>query len=71
MGWDNRTFVVVTPKLLLAASQDPRDLGDAGEDHFVDRDAYLRAYNLDTGKLVGQVGLPAPVLSNGDGKTSL
>jgi len=59
MGWDNRTFVVATPKLLLAASQDPRDLGEAGGDHFVDRDAYLRAYDLNTGKFVGRVELPS------------
>ena len=59
MGWDNRTFVLATPNLLLATSQDPHGLADAGEDYFVDRDAYLRAYELASGEEIGRVELPS------------
>ena len=59
MGWDNRTFVLATPNLLLATSQDPHDLADAGRDYFVDRDAYLRAYELASGEEIGRVELPS------------
>ena len=59
MGWDNRTFVLATPNLLLATSQDPHGLADAGEDYFVDRDAYLRAYDLASGAEIGRVELPS------------
>ena len=59
MGWDNRTFVLATPNLLLATSQDPHDLADAGRDYFVDRDAYLRAYDLASGAGIGRVELPS------------
>ena len=59
MGWDNRTFVLTTPRLLIATSQDPRGLADAGEDYFVDRDAYLRAYELASGEEIGRVELPS------------
>lgn len=58
LGWDNRTFALATSTLLLTASQDPRDLGNAGEGYFVDREAYLQALDLDTGEPVGQVELP-------------
>ena len=59
MGWDNRTFVLATPNLLLATSQDPHGLADAGKDYFVDRDAYLRAYDLASGAEIGRVELPS------------
>ena len=73
MGWDNRTFVLATPNLLLATSQDPHGLADAGEDHFVDRDAYLRAYELSSGREIGRVELPsnaygAPMSYMADGR---
>ena len=73
MGWDNRTFVLATPNLLLATSQDPHGLADAGEDYFVDRDAYLRAYELSSGREIGRVGLPsnaygAPMSYMADGR---
>ena len=58
MGWSNRTFVLATPNLLLATSEDPHGLADAGEDYFVDRDAYLRAYDLASGEEMGRVELP-------------
>ncbi len=56
MGWDNRTFVLATPNLLLATSQAPRAIG---RDYFVDRDAYLRAYDLASGEEIGRVELPS------------
>ena len=59
MGWDNRTFVLAMPNLLLATSEDPHGLADAGEDYFVDRDAYLRAYDLASGEEIGRVELPS------------
>ena len=59
MGWSNRTFVLATPNLLLATSEDPHGLADAGEDYFVDRDAYLRSYDLATGDEIGRVELPS------------
>ncbi len=59
MGWDNRTFVLATPNLLLATSEDPHGLADAGRDYFVDRDAYLRAYDLASGEEIGRVELPS------------
>ena len=59
MGWDNRTFVISTPELLIATSQDPHALSDAGRDYFVDRDAYLRAYDLASGEALGRVDLPS------------
>ena len=59
MGWDNRTFALTTPNLLLATSQDPHDLADAGMDYFVDRDAYLRANDLATGTELGRHDLPS------------
>ena len=74
MGWDNRTFVLATPNLLLATSQDPHGLADAGEDYFVDRDAYLRAYELSSGREIGRVELPsnaygAPMSYRADGRS--
>ena len=73
MGWDNRTFVLATPNLLLATSQDPHGLADAGEDYFVDRDAYLQAYDLASGEEIGRVELPsnaygAPMSYAADGR---
>ena len=59
MGWDNRTFVLATPNLLLATSQDPHGLADAGEDYFVDREALLRGYDLASGEEIGRVELPS------------
>ena len=59
MGWNNRTFILATPNLLLATSDDPHDLADAGRDYFVDRDAYLRAYELASGAGIGRVELPS------------
>ncbi|MDE2743458.1 MAG: PQQ-binding-like beta-propeller repeat protein [Gemmatimonadota bacterium] len=59
MGWDNRTFVLATPNLLLATSEDPHGLADAGRDYFVDRDACLRAYDLASGEEIGRVELPS------------
>ena len=59
MGWDNRTFVLATPNLLLATSEDPHGLADAGRDYFVDRDANLRAYDLASGEEIGRVELPS------------
>ena len=43
----------------MATSQDPHGLADAGEDYFVDRDAYLRAYDLASGEEIGRVELPS------------
>ena len=40
-------------------SDDPHDLADAGRDYFVDRDAYLRAYELASGAGIGRVELPS------------
>ena len=73
MGWDNRTFVLATPNLLLATSEDPHGLADAGEDYFVDRDAYLRAYELASGEEIGRVELSsnaygAPMSYTADGR---
>ena len=73
MGWDNRTFILATPNLLLATSQDPHGLADVGEDYFVDRDAYLRAYELASGAEIGRVELPsnaygAPMSYTADGR---
>ena len=59
MGWDNRTFVLATPNLLLATSEDPHGLADAGRDYFVDRDACLRAYDLASGEEIGRVEMPS------------
>ena len=59
MGWDNRTFVLATPNLLLATSEDPHGLADAGRDYFVDREACLRAYDLASGEEIGRVELPS------------
>ena len=56
MGWDNRTFVLATPHLLLATSQAPLA---PRRDYFVDRDAYLRAYDLGSGEEIGRVELPS------------
>ena len=58
MGWDNRSFILATPNLLLATSQDSRNLA-GGRNYFVDRDAYLRAYELSSGREIGRVELPS------------
>ena len=58
LGWPNRSFAVATDALLLVGSQDPRDLGVPGGAYAVDPEAYLRAYDLDSGALVGQIDLP-------------
>ena len=61
LGWPARTFPLLTPTLLLTATEDPRDgrFGPAaGQGYFVDREAYLRAFDPATGALVGQVELP-------------
>ena len=58
MGWDNRTFVLATPNLLLATSEVPRATR-RNRDYFVDRDAYLRAYDLASGEEIGRVELPS------------
>ena len=62
LGWGNRSFAVATSSLLLVASQDPRAFA-AGRRRrrgvrTAPTEAYLRAFDLDTGELVGQVGLP-------------
>ena len=59
MGWSSRTFVLATPNLLLATSEDPHRLANAGRDYFVDRDANLRAYDLASGEEIGRVELPS------------
>ena len=73
MGWSNRTFVLATPNLLLATSEDPHRLANAGRDYFVDRDANLRAYDLASGEEIGRIELPsnaygAPMSYMADGR---
>ncbi len=61
LGWPSRTFPLLTATLLLTATEDPRDghFGPAaGRGYFVQREAYLRAFDPMTGELVGQVELP-------------
>lgn len=61
LGWPSRTFPLLTATLLLTATEDPRDghFGPAaGRGYFVQREAYLRAFDPVTGELVGQVELP-------------
>ena len=61
LGWPSRTFPLLTATLLLTVTEDPRDYGfgpAAGQGYFVDREAYLRAFDPATGELVGQVELP-------------
>lgn len=69
LGWGNRAFVVATSTLLLAAFQNPHEDGgrrgwkrrDAG---WIEQEAVLRAYDLDTGNLVGEVELPGNAYGN-------
>ena len=61
LGWANRSFAVATSTLLLVASQDPQSLSNqrrGSRSAVGSQPAYLRAYDLDTGALIGQVALP-------------
>ena len=63
LGWGVRSFVLATPTLLLAASQDPReDGGRYGRKRrdraWIEAEPLLRAFSPHTGKPVGQVLLP-------------
>jgi quinoprotein glucose dehydrogenase len=69
LGWGNRAFVVTTSTLLLAAFQNPHEDGGrygrerrAGD--WIDREALLRAYDLDTGAVIGAVELPGNAYGN-------
>ncbi|MFT5089842.1 MAG: quinoprotein glucose dehydrogenase [Candidatus Latescibacterota bacterium] len=69
LGWGNRSFVMATSTLLLAAFQNPHeDGGRRGWDRrgggWIDREAVLRAYDLDTGALIGEVELPDNAYGN-------
>ena len=60
LGWANRSFAVATSTLLLVASQDPDSFPERRRRRSAStsQEAYLRAFDLDTGDLVGQVALP-------------
>jgi quinoprotein glucose dehydrogenase len=60
LGWANRSFAVATSTLLLVASQDPDSFSERRRRRSAStsQEAYLRAFDLDTGDLVGQVALP-------------
>ena len=63
LGWGVRSFVLATPTLLLAASQDPReDGGRYGRKRrdraWIEAEPLLRAFSPHTGEPVSQVPLP-------------
>lgn len=61
LGWGNRSFAVVTSTLLLVASQNPRQFSQRRRRQRsapASLEAYLRAFDLDTGELVGEIELP-------------
>ena len=60
LGWGNRSFAVATSALLLVASQNPHEFsqGQRRRQRSAPLEAYLRAFDLDTGELVGQIELP-------------
>jgi quinoprotein glucose dehydrogenase len=75
LGWSARTFAVATANLLLTATDDPRTFEGvwAGQDHYVDPEPYLRAWDLQTGEKIGEVPLPgnvtsAPISYEADGR---
>lgn len=59
LGWFQFTYVLATETVLVVFSEKPHSwLGDLGPDAFVEPDAYMRAFDLDTGALLAQVELP-------------
>jgi quinoprotein glucose dehydrogenase len=64
LGWPNRHFIIATDALLLVGAQDPRDLGSSHNAYPIDPEADLRAYDLDTGDLVGRIDLPGNAYGN-------
>lgn len=63
LGWGVRSFVLATPTLLLAASQDPREDGGRygrkrRDNAWIEAEPLLRAFSPRTGEPVGQVLLP-------------
>jgi quinoprotein glucose dehydrogenase len=75
LGWATRTFAIATSTLLITGLDDPRTFEGlwAGQDHFVDPESYLRAWDLETGEMVGEVAIPgntvaSPVTYMADGR---
>jgi hypothetical protein len=64
LGWPGLAHVLVTPKLVFLAPEDPRDdwFGPGyGKDYYIDPQAYLLAYDPVSGEPVGQADLPGNV----------
>ena len=61
LGWANRSFAMATSTLLLVVSQDPRITSRSrlrSHSAHQSMETYLRAFDLDTGALIGRVDLP-------------
>jgi quinoprotein glucose dehydrogenase len=68
LGTPVRNHILLTKTLLVAAPEGgttyrPSPLGNGLDDHSITKDPYLRAFDPGTGKLIGEILLPA----NGNG----
>ena len=64
LGWDSRVFVLTTPAMLIAASEPPGRLRGFPEQHYVDPEKHLSAYDLRDGRLIARVDLPGNASGN-------
>lgn len=58
MGWFHYNYVLATQTVLVVASEKPSWWGNAGNDSFVEKGPYLRAFDLQTGAVLAEMELP-------------
>ena len=58
LGWFQYNYVLATQTLLLVASEKPFWWGDLNRKDFVEKEPYLRAYDLTTSALLAEMELP-------------
>ena len=57
LGWFQNNYAIVTHTMLLVSSQRPYWWGNLGQENFVERQPYLRAFDLDTGDILAEMPL--------------
>lgn len=58
LGWFHYNFVLATETVLVVVSHQPAQWGDLSDDDFVERGPYLRAFDLKTGAVLGEMEFP-------------
>lgn len=57
LGWFQHNYAIATRTMLLVTSQRPYWWGSLGQENFVERQPYLRAFDLDTGDVLAEMPL--------------